>query len=232
MLQHAYQQTAHDVNHHNQNTGDGVATNKLTRTVHRAVEVGFLSHFRTTLFRLIFTDKTGIKVSVNRHLLTRHPVEDEARAHFSDTPGTFSDDHKVDDDENNEHHDTDSKVTANQEVAKRFNDLPRRRRAGVPFHQNDTSGSHVQRQTQQRGEQQNGRKGGKLQRALGEHRHQQYHNRQRDIKGKQQVEDERRQRQDHHRQDQQDEDWPGKDLPLRGFHVVGQAQHRNQISHR
>ena len=70
-----------------------------------------------------------------------------------------------------------------------FDHLARRRRAGVPFHQDDTRGGNVQRQAQQRGEQQDRWKRGELQRALGEHRHQQHHDGQRNVEGEKQVED-------------------------------------------
>ena len=231
MLQYANQQTADDVNDHDQNTGDGIAANELTRTVHRTVEVSFLSDFRTTLLRFIFPDDPGVQVGIDSHLFTRHPVQHEARANFRDTPGTLGDNHKVDDNENDKHHDTDGEVTADQEVAEGFNHLPCRRRAGMPVHQNDTGRGHVQRQAQQGGKQQNGRERGKLQGTLGEHRHQQHHNRQRNVKGKQQVEDEGRQRQHHHRQDKQNQHRPGKHLPLSGFQVAGKTQHCDKISH-
>ena len=56
VLQYAHQQAADHVNHHDQNARDGVTAHKLTRTVHGAVEVRFLRHFRTALFGFIFGD--------------------------------------------------------------------------------------------------------------------------------------------------------------------------------
>ena len=138
MLQYPHQQAANDVDNHDQNARDGVAAYKLTRTVHGAVEVSFLGHIRTTTFCLIFPDKTGVKVGVDRHLFTRHPIQHKARTDFCDTPRTFGDNHKVDDNEDDEHHDTDGKVTANKEVTKGFNHPTRCGRAGMAFKQNDT----------------------------------------------------------------------------------------------
>ena len=189
VLQHADEQAADDVNHHDQNARDGVTAHKLTRTVHGAIEICLLGHFGTAFFRFIFRDQPGIQVGVDGHLLARHPVEHEARAHFSDTPRPFSDNHEVDNHQNDEHHDTDGEVAAHQEVTEGFDHLARRRRAGVPFHQDDTRGGNVQRQAQQRGEQQDRWKRGELQRALGEHRHQQHHDGQRNVEGEKQVED-------------------------------------------
>ena len=67
-----------------------------------------------------------------------HPVQHKARAHFGDTAGTFGDNHKVDDDEDDKHHDTDGEVTAHQEVTERFNHLSCRGGTRMPFHQDDT----------------------------------------------------------------------------------------------
>ncbi len=138
MLQHPNQQTAHHVDDHDQNTGDGIPTNKFTRTVHGAVKIGFLCHFRTAFFCFIFTNQSRIQIGVNRHLFTRHPIQHEARTHFRDTSRTFGDNHKVNDDENDEDHDTDGKVTADKEVTKGFHHLTCRRGTGMSFHQNDT----------------------------------------------------------------------------------------------
>ncbi len=200
VLQNPNQQAAHHVDHHDQNTGDGIPANELTRTIHRAVEIGFLGYVGTAFFRFIFANQPGVQIGVNCHLFARHPVQYETRAHFRDTARTFGDNHKVDDHEDDKHHDTDGEVTAHQEVAEGLDHLTCRRTAGMPVHQDDTGGGHVQRQAQQRGEQQNGRECGEIQGTLGEHRHQQHHDRERNVEGEKQVEDECRKRQDHHRQ--------------------------------
>ncbi|CNT70834.1 Uncharacterised protein [Salmonella enterica subsp. enterica serovar Bovismorbificans] len=137
VLQYADQQPADHVNDHDENTGDGVAAYKFTCPVHRAVEVGFLSDFRTPFFGLVFTNQTGIKIGVNRHLLAGHTVQHKARADFGNTSGAFGDDHEVDNDEDNKNHNPDREVTADQEMTERLYHLSRRRRAGMPFHQNN-----------------------------------------------------------------------------------------------
>ncbi|OMP13173.1 hypothetical protein COLO4_02148 [Corchorus olitorius] len=154
--------------------------------------VRFLSHFGATTLRFIFANQTRIQVGVDSHLLTRHPVKHKARTHFGDTARTFGDNHKVDDHQDDKHHDPDGEVSANQEVAKGFHHPSRRRGTGMPFQQNNTRRGYVQRQAQQGRKQQNGGKGRKLQRALGKHGDQQHHNRQGNVKGKQQIKDKRR----------------------------------------
>ncbi|MNS93219.1 hypothetical protein D3C72_1273770 [compost metagenome] len=138
MLEYTHQQTADDVNHHDQDPGDGIPAHEFTRTVHRTVEVRFLSNIGTALFRFIFTNQPGVEIGVNRHLFARHPVEDKTGADFSDTARTFGDNHEVNDNEDNEHHDTNSKVATDEEVTKGLNHFTRRCTARMPFHQNDT----------------------------------------------------------------------------------------------
>ncbi|MNS52924.1 hypothetical protein D3C72_856630 [compost metagenome] len=175
VLENTHQQAADNVDNHDQDTGDGIAANELTRTVHRTVEISFLGHVGAAFFRFIFANQPGIQIGVNGHLFARHPVQHETCANFGDTARTFGDNHKVDDNEDHEHHDTDSKVTANEEVTKGLNHFTRRRPAGMSVHQNDTRGRDVQRQAQQRREQQDGRECSKIKGSLGKHRHQQHH---------------------------------------------------------
>ena len=138
VLQNPDQQAPHHVDHHDQDPRDGIATHELTRPVHRAVEVRFLGHFRTTFFRFIFGDQPGVQVGVDRHLFARHSVQHETRAHFGDTSRTFGNNHKVDDNEDHEHHDADGEVAAHQEVAKGFHHFTRCRSPRMAIHQDDT----------------------------------------------------------------------------------------------
>ncbi len=148
MLDHTDQQPTDNVNHHDQQAGNRIAAHEFTGTVHRAVKVCFLRHFGTAFFRLIFTNDARVEIGVDSHLFTGHAVKHEARAHFSDTPGTLGDNHEVDDNEDDKHHDTHGEVAAHQEVTKRLDHFTCRRATGVPFHQDDTGGGDVQRQTQ------------------------------------------------------------------------------------
>ncbi len=206
MLHHADHQAADDVDEHDDDAGDGIAAHELGGTVHRAVEVGFLRDLGAAFARHVFADQAGIQVGIDGHLLARHRIQGETRAHFGDTSGTLGDDHEVDDHQDDEHHDTHGVVAADQEVAERFDHLARRVRAGVALQQHHARGSDVERQAQQGGDQQHRGEHGEVERLGGVHRHQQHHDGQRDVEGEQDVEQERRQRQHHHRQDHHDQD--------------------------
>ncbi|MNN05274.1 hypothetical protein D3C81_1180290 [compost metagenome] len=221
VLHHAHHHAGGDVDEHDDQARHGVAAHELAGTVHGAVEVGFLRHFGAALLGGGFVDQAGVEVGIDRHLLAGHRVQHEARAHLGDTARALGDDHEVDHDQDREHHDTDREVAAHQEVAEGFHHLAGGVGAGMAFEQHHAGGCDVQRQAQQRGKQQHRGEGGEVQRLLRVHADQQHHDRQRDIEGKQQVQHEGRQRQDHHPQDHDDQQRPGE-----GLHLAGRAQAR------
>ena len=210
VLQHAHHETADQVDHQNDDAGHRIAAHEFAGTVHRAVELRFLRHCGTARARLIFADQAGIEVGIDRHLLARHRIQGEARAHFGDTSRALGDDHEVDHHQDNEHHNTHRIIAAHQEMAEGFDHLARRIRAGVALQQHHAGGGHVQRQAQQGGDQQHGGEYREVQRMRGVHAHQQHHDRHRDIEGEQDIQHQRRQRQHHHRQDHHDQHRAGQ----------------------
>ena len=144
VLQHTDHKTAHQIDRQNDDAGHGITAHEFARTVHRPVEVGFLCHFGTAAAGFVFTNQSRVQVGIDRHLLTRHRIQGETRAHFSDTSGTLGDNHKVDDHQNREHHDTNRIIAADQEVAERLNHLTRSIRAGVAFHQHHAGRCHIE----------------------------------------------------------------------------------------
>ena len=67
--------------------------------------------------------------------------------------GALGDDDEVDDDEDREHDQADREVAADQEVAERLDHLARRAGAGVAVEQHDAGRGDVERQPQQRRQQ-------------------------------------------------------------------------------
>ena len=210
VLHHPDDQAADDVDHHDQQAGDRIAAHELAGAVHRTVELGFLRDFQAALAGLIFVDEAGVQVGVDRHLLAGHRVEREARGHFRDPPRALGDHHEVDDHQNDEDDDTDREVAAHEEVAERLDHLARRVRAGMAFEQHDARGRHVQRQAQQGREQQHARESGEVERLHRVHADEQHHHGKRDIEGEQQIQQKRRQRQNHHAEDHADQHRPGE----------------------
>jgi hypothetical protein len=167
VLQDADQQAADDVDHGDHDAGHGVAAHVLGGAVHCAVELGFLGHFGAAPAGVGFADQAGVEVGVDRHLLARHRVQREARAHFGDPARTLGDDGEVDDGEDDEDDDTDRVIAADQEVAEGFDHFAGRRAAGVPFGQHHPRGGHVERQAQHGRHQQDGREGHEVERLDG-----------------------------------------------------------------
>src|SRR5690606_7164908 len=80
-----------NVNRSNEDTCDRITSNELGSTIHRSVKVSLLRHFSTTAFCLFVVNQTGIQIRINRHLFTRHGIQCETCAYFSNSPGTFGD---------------------------------------------------------------------------------------------------------------------------------------------
>ncbi len=83
-------------------------------------------------------------------------------------------------------------------MAKSFDHLARRIRSAMAFHQHDTGGGHIERQPQQRRQQQHGGKCCEIQRLVRLNADQQHHDGERDVEREHHVQQEGRKRQHHH----------------------------------
>src|SRR6056300_1802164 len=106
MLQHPNTQTTKQVNHKDQNTRHGISANELRATIHRTIEVSLLGYLSTTIPRLILIDEPGVEISINRHLFTWHRIKRKAGAYFGDSTRSLSNNHKVNDYQNQKDDDT------------------------------------------------------------------------------------------------------------------------------
>ena len=145
----ADREPADQVDHHDDDGGDRVALHELRRTVHRAVEVGFVGDLLAAALGLGLVDEAGVEVGVDRHLLAGHRVEGEARRDFGDAAGTVRDHDELDHDEDEEDHEADDHRAADHEVAERFDDLAR-----VTVQQHEPRDRHVEREAEQRRDEQ------------------------------------------------------------------------------
>ncbi|MPN29050.1 hypothetical protein SDC9_176498 [bioreactor metagenome] len=73
--------------------------------------------------RLRLINQSCVQIGVDRHLLTGHGVQRKAGRNFGDTLRTFGHHDKVNDHQNDEHHKTDDKVTADHHLTERLNHL-------------------------------------------------------------------------------------------------------------
>ena len=224
MLQDADKEAAEDVDEHDQDAGHGVPAHEFRGTVHRPEEVGFVGDGGAALARFVLADQPGVEVGIDGHLLAGHRVEGEAGGDFSDAPGALGDDHEVDDHQNGEDDNPDGVVATDEEMPEGVDHLPGRPRPGMAFEQHDARRGDVERQPQQRGDQQHRREHREIQRLHDVDGHQHDDHRDGDVEGEKDVEQEGRQRQHHHRQDQQDEDRPRQLLDARAAKNALQGQ--------
>ena len=217
---HGY--AADQVNKQDKQTGDGITAHEFTGAVHRAVELGLLGDFLTTQLGLILIDQARVEVSINGHLLTGHGVEGEACAHLGNAPGTFGHNHKVDDHQNGEDHDTNDIIAADHHLAKGLNHLAGRGMAVLTVEHDHSGGSHVECQAHQRRDQQNSGEYREIQRAQRVDADQQHNDGEGNVEGKEHIEEKRRNRQHHHCQHHQQQQRHAQlPLPQTGQAITG-----------
>ena len=149
LLHDADDDAADEVDQRDQDAGHRVALDELRGAVHRAVEVGLAGDLLAAPARLLVGDLARVEVGVDRHLLAGHGVEREARADLGHAAGAVRDDHELDDDEDQEDDEADDDVAADDELAERRDDV-----AGVAVQQDQARDGDVDRQPEQRREQQ------------------------------------------------------------------------------
>ena len=132
-LEHPNDKTAADVDHHDDNGGDGIALDKLRCTVHCAEEVRLALHLLTAALRLRICNRPLVEIRVDRHLFAWHRIEGETRRHLGNTFRALRDNDEVHNDEDDEHDKADDRITADNEISECRNDL-----AGVRIEQNQT----------------------------------------------------------------------------------------------
>ena len=206
MLPHTDRQAANDIDDQDQDAGDRIPAHELRGTVHRTIEIRLAPDLLAARTRLGLINQAGVQVGIDRHLLAGHGVQGEACRHLRYAACALGDDREVDDHEDREHHQADCIVTADHELAECLDHLAGRITTIVAFQKHHPRRRDVQRQAQQRRDQQHRRKHCKIERPKCIHSYQQHHQRQCDVEGEEQVKQERRQWQDHHRQQHQDHD--------------------------
>ena len=158
VIQDARDQTANQVDDQNQNARHRIAAHKLRSTVHRTKKVSLLRHLLTPLLGLLLLYQARIHIGINGHLLARHRVQSKARRHLGHTSRTLGNDHKIDDGDQDKNDHPHREIATNEELPKRLNHLARGIGARVTIEQHNARGRHIERQTHERGEQQQGGK--------------------------------------------------------------------------
>ena len=101
-------------------SGNGVAPDKLAGTVHRPVEVGLLRDLFAAPLCLLLVDDPGVQVGVDRHLPARHAIQRKSRRHFTNACCPFGDDDKLNHDNDDEDNHANDNLVAGDKVAERL----------------------------------------------------------------------------------------------------------------
>ena len=200
---------AEDVDRENDEAGDRVAAHELRRAVHRAEKRAFLLELAPARLRDLFVDQPGREVGVDRHLLAGNGVEGEAGADFGDARRALGDDEKVDRHQDQEHDDADDEIAAHHQLGETADDVARGGRPLFAAREDEPRRRDVERQPEDRRDQQHRGKGGELQRLLNPQRHHQDQHRKRDRQRQAEVDHRRRHRQEEQAEDQDDADGKG-----------------------
>ena len=139
----------------------------------------------------VLSDEPGVEVGVDRHLLARHRVQGEPCGYLGDSAGALRDYDEVDDDEDGEHYEADEVVVADEHVAEGVYDLARRLGALGAVHQHDSGRGDVEREAEERRDEEHGREGREVKGALRVDGDEEHQHRERDVEGEGDVEEPR-----------------------------------------
>ena len=119
LLRDTDDEAADRVDRDDDDRGDCVAADELAGTVHRAVEVGGALDVLAALARFGFGDQPGVEIGVDGELFAGHGVQRKAGRDFGDAPGAVGDDDELNDDQDEEDHEADGIVAADDDLLRR-----------------------------------------------------------------------------------------------------------------
>jgi hypothetical protein len=183
LLQHADDETADDVDEQDDDAGDRITLDELAGAVHRAVEGRLALEDLAAALRLVLVDEAQVQIGVDAHLLAWHAVERESCRDFRNALRATGHDDVLHDDEDQEHDEPDHVVVADDMSADRV-DHP----AGIRIRENQPRRGDVQRESEQRRDQQDRRECGEVDWPRRVESHQQDQQRQREIEDDQRIE--------------------------------------------
>ena len=192
--------SAEQVDDHDDDRRDDVALDEFHGAVHRAVELAFALQEAPSPSRLVAVDRPRSEFGVDGHLLARHRVEREPRAHLGDALGPLCDDHELNDRENEEDHRADDVVAAHDERAEGADHL-----ACVGLEKNEARRRDVQGEAEESREKQERREGSDADGVGNVEHHQKDGDGRRQVGRNEEIERPRRERDDHQTDDENDQ---------------------------
>lgn len=190
-LRDAHRETADDIDERHDEARDRIALDELHGAVERAVEIGLAFEFGAQPARVRRRDHAAPDVGVDAHLAAGNAVEREARGHFRDAVRALRHDDELDCRQHDEHHEPHRHVAAHDHFAEGADD-----RAGMRVQQDHLGRRDGERETQERGEQEQRRKARQLDRLRDIERRAEHEQARAEAHANEEVEDEGRDRHD------------------------------------
>ena len=153
LLQGADQQAGDDVDGRDQNRGQRVALVEARRAVHGAVELGLAGDGLAAAPRLGLVDQPRVHVGVDGHLFAGQSIEREARRDLGGAHGAVRDHQELNRDQSQKQHEADHIVAAHHELPEGLDHLARRGRSLLAVQQNAPAGGDVEREAEEREQQ-------------------------------------------------------------------------------
>ncbi len=219
-----HENSAGEIEGDDQERRDRVAFDKLSRAIHRSVEIRFLLHGFALAARAIGVQGAGVHVGVDRHLLPRHRVERKASGHFGNALRTAGDDDELDCHQDRKDDDTDDQVSTNDERSECWNDrADGARRCSV--RKDEPGRRNIEREPKEGCDEERRREGRELERIVNRDGKQEHERRSEDVDAEQEIEQPRRQRHDQNRDDRQQQSRKDIDRALmRAHHAISSAR--------
>jgi hypothetical protein len=197
--QRARDEAADDVHEHDGDPGDRVALHELERAVHRPVELALALEGAAPPARIALVDEARAEVRVDGHLLAGQRVEREPRRDLGDALGALGHDEELHEGEDREHHRAHHGVALHHHPPERLDDP-----SGLAAGEDEPRRAHVEREPEERGEEEEGREAREPQGVAGEEGHDEERGRDGEVQGEAQVEDRRGQGRDEEEEDRDD----------------------------
>ena len=195
-LHHADDEAADNVDKDNDDSRDGITLDELAGTIHGTVEVSLPLNLLSALAGLRIGNGTLIQIRINGHLLTRHSIQGEACRYLCHALRALGNNHELDNNQNDENDKAYYCITAHNEVTEGADELP-----CITLQQNKPGRGNIQCQPEQGCNQQKGREHGQIQCLHIVNSTHHNHQCQGNVHAQQQIQQQGRQRNNHHNDD-------------------------------
>ncbi len=161
---HSDQKPADQVDRSDEQARNGVALDELAGAIHRPKEVGFPLQCLAAVLGDLSGDDPGIQIGIDSHLLAGHSIERESRCDLGHTTRPLGDDNEVDHHQDEEHDEANHDVALDDKETESLDDATGSPGPFGPVKQDEPGSGHIQAESEQRRDQDDGGKRTELER--------------------------------------------------------------------